>query len=89
MKAWDGLETGGTHIPTGGTAGNSSEPKRIVSPERAMSKVAEKWAIRLPKSVERTVSSPRTAPTVGAESDQHVNICSFIVHCDRRWPSTQ
>ena len=26
---------------------------------------------------------------VGAKSDQHVNICSFVVHCDRRWPSTQ
>ena len=26
---------------------------------------------------------------VGAESDQQVNICSFAVHCDRRWPSTQ
>ena len=26
---------------------------------------------------------------VGAESDQHVNICSFAVRCDRRWPSTQ
>ena len=28
-------------------------------------------------------------PVVGAESDQHVNICSFAVRCDRRWPSTQ
>ena len=27
--------------------------------------------------------------SVGAESDQLVNICSFAVHCDRRWPSTQ
>ena len=27
--------------------------------------------------------------SVGAESDQQVNICSFIVHCDRRWRSTQ
>jgi len=26
---------------------------------------------------------------VGAESDQHVNICSFAVRCDRRWHSTQ
>ena len=26
---------------------------------------------------------------VGAESDQLVNICSFVVCCDRRWPSTQ
>ena len=26
---------------------------------------------------------------VGAESDQHVNICSFVVYCDRVWPSTQ
>ena len=26
---------------------------------------------------------------VGAESDQLVNICSFVVRCDRRWPSTQ
>ena len=26
---------------------------------------------------------------VGAESDQHVNICSFAIRCDRRWPSTQ
>ena len=26
---------------------------------------------------------------VGAESDQHVNICSFVVRCDRMWPSTQ
>ena len=26
---------------------------------------------------------------VGAKSDQHVNICSFAVRCDRMWPSTQ
>ena len=26
---------------------------------------------------------------VGAKSDQQVNICSFIVRCDRIWPSTQ
>ena len=26
---------------------------------------------------------------VGTESDQLVNICSFAVRCDRRWPSTQ
>ena len=25
---------------------------------------------------------------VGAESDQQVNIYSFAVRCDRRWPST-
>ena len=45
-KAWDGLKTGGTHIPTGGSAGNSSEPKRVISLVPAMAKVAEKWAIR-------------------------------------------
>ena len=28
-------------------------------------------------------------PSVGTESNQHVNICSFAVRCDRRWPSTQ
>ena len=27
--------------------------------------------------------------SVGAECDQLVNICSFAVRCDRRWPSTQ
>ena len=27
--------------------------------------------------------------TVGAKSDQQVNICSFVVRCDRMWPSTQ
>ena len=26
---------------------------------------------------------------VGVESDQHINICSFAVYCDRMWPSTQ
>jgi len=26
--------------------------------------------------------------SVGAESDQHVNICSFVVRCNRMWPST-
>ena len=41
------------------------------------------------KKCERTTSSPRTAPTIGAESDQHVNICSFVVRCDWMWPSTQ
>ena len=25
---------------------------------------------------------------VGAESDQHVNIYSFAIRCDRIWPST-
>ena len=28
-------------------------------------------------------------PAIDVESDQQVNICSFAVHCDRRWPSTQ
>ena len=28
-------------------------------------------------------------PSVGAESDQQVNICSFAIRYDRRWPSTQ
>ena len=27
--------------------------------------------------------------SVGTESDQLVNICSFVVCCDRKWPSTQ
>ena len=27
--------------------------------------------------------------SVGAECDQLVNICSFAIRCDRRWPSTQ
>ena len=27
--------------------------------------------------------------SVGAKSDQHINICSFVVRCDRMWPSTQ
>ena len=40
------LKMGGTHIPTGGSAGNSNEPKRVVSLEPAMAKMAEKWAIR-------------------------------------------
>ena len=40
------FEDGWNHIPTGGSAGNSSEPKRIVSPEPTMAMVAEKWAIR-------------------------------------------
>ena len=26
---------------------------------------------------------------VSVESDQHVNICSFAIRCDRGWPSTQ
>ena len=30
-----------------------------------------------------------TTEGVGAENDQLVNICSFVVHCDQRWPSTQ
>ena len=45
-KAWDSSKMGGTHISTGGSAGNSSEPKRVVSLEPAMEKVAEMWAIR-------------------------------------------
>ena len=31
----------------------------------------------------------RFVRSVGAESDRHINIYSFIVRCDRRWPSTQ
>ena len=77
-KAWEGSKTGGTRIPAGESAGNSIELKRFVSPEPATAGVAEKWAIRWPKGVERTASSPRTAPTVGAESDQLVNICSLL-----------
>ena len=74
-----------TKIPSGEvvTAG------KFLIDQQHMAKVAEKWAIRLPKSVERTASSPQTAPTVGAESDQQVNICSFAVHCDQMWPSAQ
>ena len=45
-KAWDGSKMGGTHVPTSGSAGNSNKPKRVVSLEPAMAKVAEKWAIR-------------------------------------------
>ena len=45
-KAWDSSKTGGIHIPVGGSVGNSSEPKRVVSLEPAMAKVAEKRAIR-------------------------------------------
>ena len=41
-----GSKTGGTHISTGGSAGNSSDPKRIVSLEPAMPKMVERWAIR-------------------------------------------
>ena len=26
---------------------------------------------------------------VGAKNDQHVNTRSFVVRCDRMWPSTQ
>ena len=45
-KAWDGSKMGGTHIPAGESAGNSNEPKRIVSPELATVGVAEVWVIR-------------------------------------------
>ena len=41
-KAWDGSKMGGTRIPTGKSAGYSSEPKRIVSPELAAAEVVEK-----------------------------------------------
>ena len=80
---------GGTHIPTGGSAGNSSEPKRVVSPEPAMDRGGGKVDHPMTKSVEHIGSSPQTTSTVGAESDQYVNICSFVVCCDRMWPSTQ
>ena len=33
--------------------------------------------------------SSMTTLSVGTESDQLVNICSFAIRCDRRWPSTQ
>ena len=45
-KAWDGSKMGGTHVPTGGSARNSNEPKRVISLEPAMATVVEKWAIR-------------------------------------------
>ena len=45
-KAWDGSKMGGPRIPIGGSTGNSSEPKRVVSLEPAMAKMAKKWAIR-------------------------------------------
>ena len=45
-KAWDGSKMDGTHIPTGGSVGNSSEPKRVESLEPAMPKMVEKWVIR-------------------------------------------
>jgi len=30
-----------------------------------------------------------TNQPIGAESDQHVNIYSFVVRCDQMWPNTQ
>ena len=45
-KAWDGSKMGGTHIPIGGSAGYSSELKRVVSLKPTIVKVAEKWVIR-------------------------------------------
>ena len=45
-KALDGSKTGGTRILAGESAGNSNEPKRIVSLEPAMAGVAEKWVIQ-------------------------------------------
>ena len=74
---------GGTRIPAGESAGYSSEPKRIVSPEPATAGVAEKWVIQLPKSVECTAASLWTEPTISTESDQLVNIYSFAARCDR------
>ena len=35
------------------------------------------------------VLSIKSITFVGTKSDQLVNICSFDVRCDRRWPSTQ
>ena len=45
-KVWSGTKTGGTHILASGSVGNSSEPKRIVSLEPVMPKMAERWAIQ-------------------------------------------
>ena len=45
-KAWDGSKMGGTRILVDESARNSNEPKRIISLEPAIAKVAEKWAIR-------------------------------------------
>ena len=49
-KVWEGGNGGGAHDPSRGIAGNSREPKRIVSPllgARAMNGVIE--TIRSPK----------------------------------------
>ena len=43
----------------------------------------------LDKGYVQPSSSPWGALVVGAESDQQVNIYSFVVRCDRRWPNTQ
>ena len=32
---------------------------------------------------------PKKIVIIGVECDQLVNICSFAICCDRRWPSTQ
>ena len=45
-KVWDGSKMGGTYIPIGGSVGNSSEPKRVISLEPSMMKMAERWAIQ-------------------------------------------
>ena len=42
-----------------------------------------------PMTKKRTASSPRTTPTIGAKCGQQVNICSFVVRCDRMWHSNQ
>jgi len=45
-KVWDGSKIGGTHVPIGGSTGNSSEPKQVISLEPAMMEMVEGWAIR-------------------------------------------
>ena len=43
----------------------------------------------IPFGVTFCVVDPFYSLLVDAESDQRVNIYSFVVRCDRRWPSTQ
>ena len=50
---------------------------------------AQKLTIYLERVVNCNIVRVGYLYSVGAECDQLVNICSFAVRCDRRWPSTQ
>ena len=61
--------------------------KPIKNPNKPIK--SEEKEIHFNASAQNCFFESSSMDVVGAESDQHINIYRFAIHCDRMWPSTQ